>query len=240
MLALGAIDSIAALDWAKKISIQHFNALSLAISKTFFMYSSENDFDSLALQFNNSPTYMAKLSLLESFAGYLKRVKNTANFKKGIDMIVSFPDEIPEALRKLVLPYINGPILNGIAAAKQSSGLTEHAVYVNSKLPAKPKAPAIVEIHSDSLLKYTGEYDNNLETFKVVLNDVKKLDIITSNGAKMELIVLSKDKFAVKDRNSYSLEFVSNDKGEVIKMLMLFSGGQVKELKKISFKKPAK
>jgi aminopeptidase N len=232
LLALGAIDSVAALYWAKKNSVQHFNALSLAISKTFYMYSSEIEFDSLSLLFNNAPTYMAKLSLLDSFANYLKRVKNTANFKKGIDMIVSYPEEIPEALRKFVLPYINGPILNGIAADKQVSGMVEQADYVNSKLPAKPKATAIVEIYSDSLLKYTGEYDNNLETFKVVLNDDKTLDLCTTNGAKMELIALSKDKFFIKDRNAYSLEFSSNDKGEIIKMILLFSGGQMKELKK--------
>ena len=56
----------------------------------------------------------------------------------------------------------------------------------------------------------------------------------------MELIALSKDKFTVKDMNGYSLEFISNDKGEVIKMQLLFSGGPVKEFKKISPTKPAK
>jgi hypothetical protein len=50
---------------------------------------------------------------------------------KGIDMIVSFRDTIPEQYR----PFLNGMILNGIATSKQSKGMTEQADYVKSKLP---------------------------------------------------------------------------------------------------------
>jgi aminopeptidase N len=75
--------------------------------------------------------------VLQPFANFLKRIKNPANFMKGIDMIVSFRDTIPEKYRLMITPFLNGMILNGIATSKQSKGMTEQADYVKSKLPGK-------------------------------------------------------------------------------------------------------
>ena len=141
MLALAAFDSVAALDRAQTLSTQHVKGtLSEAINKTIYMYASENEFDSLAARFENFPSGNAKYMLVQPFANFLKRVKNTANFEKGIDLIVSLREATPEEYRPFVLPFLNGMILKGIATAKQSSGMTEQADYVNSKLPVEPKA----------------------------------------------------------------------------------------------------
>ncbi|HEX7583493.1 MAG TPA: M1 family metallopeptidase [Prolixibacteraceae bacterium] len=141
LLALAAIDSVAALDRAQTLSTQHMKGvLSEAINKTLYMYASENEFDSLAARFENFPSGNAKYMLVQPFANFLKRVKNTANFEKGIDLIVSLREATPEEYRPFVLPFLNGMILKGIATAKQSSGMTEQADYVNSKLPVEPKA----------------------------------------------------------------------------------------------------
>jgi hypothetical protein len=78
--------------------------------------------------------------ILQPFANYLKRIKNTDNFKKGIDIIASFRDALPREISQQVEPYINGMILNSIASSKQSAGLTEQADYVKSKIPVKPAA----------------------------------------------------------------------------------------------------
>jgi aminopeptidase N len=72
--------------------------------------------------------------LLQPFANYLKRIRNTDNFKKGIDMIVRFRDSIPIEYAGQFKSYFNGMILNGIASAKQSMGLTDQAEYVRTKL----------------------------------------------------------------------------------------------------------
>jgi hypothetical protein len=54
-------------------------------------------------------------------------------------MIVRFRETIPEQYRQQVEVYFNVMILSGIAASKQSAGLTEQAEYVKSKIPVKTK-----------------------------------------------------------------------------------------------------
>mgnify|MGYP001791526429 FL=1 len=138
LLALGAIDSSVALNHARILSNQHVKgALAEAITSVLFTYASENDFDSLAARFDNLPFGNAKFMVLQPFANFLKRTKNTSNFMKGIDMIVSFRDTIPQQIRQQVEGYFNGMILNSIAMNKQSNGMTEQADYVKSKLPQK-------------------------------------------------------------------------------------------------------
>jgi aminopeptidase N len=134
LLALGTIDSTSALDNAKILSSQHAKgALSRAISNTLYMYSGEDEFDTLSAKFDILPFGNNKLMLLQPFANYLKRIKNTDNFKKGIDMIVRFRDSIPIEYAGQFKSYFNGMILNGIATAKQSMGLTDQAEYVRTK-----------------------------------------------------------------------------------------------------------
>ena len=233
LLALGAIDSITALAKAKGFETQYVKGtLSHAITKAVYLYSLESEFDTLAAQFDNMPVSYAKNRIVHIFANFLKRVNNTDNFKKGIDMIVSFRDSIPLQNQEFALPYINGTVLKEIATLKQSLGMTEQAEYVNSKIPAKPKDQTAFEVATEILQRYPGEYDNNLETFKVSLKDDKTLKLISANGSEMELTALSKDKFSVNDMKDYSVEFTCNEKKEVNKMLFMFSGGQVKELKR--------
>ncbi|HEX7410588.1 MAG TPA: M1 family aminopeptidase, partial [Bacteroidales bacterium] len=234
LLALGAIDSVAALDKAKILAAQHVKgALSDAIDNLLFMYASENDFDTLAGRFDKSPLRREKFTLLPPFANFLKRVKNTANFKKGIDMIASFRDTIPKQYRQQVIPYIDGMILNGIAMAKQSSGMTEQADYVKSKLSVKTEAQAAFEVTEETMQKYPGDYETKDGTIKVVLlKDGKTLNLISTGGPAMELTPLSKDKFTVKYMDGLSVEFTINEKDEVTEMLLTMPGGQVKASRK--------
>jgi aminopeptidase N len=144
LLALGSIDSISALDRAKSLSSPDVKGvLSRAIDNTLYMYAGESDFDSLAAQFDRLPVGNKKFNLLQPFSNYLKKIKNTDNFRKGIDMIVSFRDSVPEEYRQQILSYFNGMILNGIATSKQKAGMTEQAEYVKSKVADKPKVPKI-------------------------------------------------------------------------------------------------
>lgn len=233
LLALGAIDSITALGKAKILEIEPVKgALFESITKAVYMYSIENEFDTLAARFDNMPVSYAKHRIVHIFANFLKRVNSTPNFKKGIDMIVSFRDSIPLLSQEYAWPYINGTVLKELATLKQSLGMTEQAEYVNSKIPAKPKDQTAFEVTAEILQRYPGEYDNNLETFKVTLKDDKTLNLISTNGSEMELTALTKDKFSVTDMKGYSVEFTVNEKDEVSKMLFLFSGEHVKELKK--------
>jgi len=81
-----------------------------ASTNILFSYASENDFDSLAARFDNLPFGNEKFMILQPFANLLKRTQNPDNFKKGIDMIVSFRDTIPEQYRQMIAAYFNGMI----------------------------------------------------------------------------------------------------------------------------------
>jgi aminopeptidase N len=140
LLALGAIDSVEALKQANILSAQQVKgSLSGAINQTLYMYSSENEFDSLAARFENFPFGNSKYMLVPPFGSYVKRIKNTDHFKKGIDLLVSFRDSIPVQYRDWIEGYINETLFKDIAASKAASGITEQAEYVNSKMPVKPK-----------------------------------------------------------------------------------------------------
>jgi aminopeptidase N len=139
LVALGLIDSTAALDKAKLFSSQHVKgSLSRAVDITLYTYASENDFDSLAIKFDKLPFGNNKFNLLQPFANYLKKIKDPDKFRRGIDIIVSFRDTIPSEYRQQIVPYFNSMILNGIASSKQKAGMADQAEYVKSKMAVKP------------------------------------------------------------------------------------------------------
>jgi aminopeptidase N len=214
--SLVAIDTAAALDKAKFLSHQDTrDELADAVNNILFTYSSENDFDSLAVRFDALPFGEEKFTILQPFANYLKRVKNPDHFKRGVDMIVSFRDTIPKQYRQMLEPYFNGMILNGLAASKKSNGMTEQADYVKSKLPAKPKSQEVKDPPVQSLQNYTGEYDFDGTTVKVTLKDNKTLSLIIPEQPEMELIPVTKGIFSIRNMEDFSVEFTSNEKGEV-------------------------
>ncbi len=233
LMALSAIDSVAAFEQARKLSAQHVKGmLADAISNLMYKYASESDFDNLAKQFDNLPLGNEKFMKLQQFAEFLKGVKNTDNFRKGIDIIVSFRESIPEAYRDQTFPYINGMILNGIATAKQSEGLAEHADYVRSKLPVNPVTTAVFEVPAEVLQKYAGEYELNGAIIKVVLKDDKTLTLVSDNGPAMELVAISNTDFNVKYMEGISVKFAMNEEDKATEMTLTTPGGEMKASRK--------
>jgi aminopeptidase N len=142
LLALAVIDSASAISKAKELSLQKVKGeLSRAIDNVLYTYAGENDFDSLAARFDRLPFGNSKLQLLQPFAGYLKKIRNTDNFRKGIDMIVKTRESLPAEYGAQFKGYFNN-ILNSIAAAKKAIGLTEHSDYVKTKLAPSNPVPA--------------------------------------------------------------------------------------------------
>jgi len=231
--ALGAIDTVSALEKAKYLSGMNVKGeLEDAVVNILFSYSPEEDFKSLAARFDNLPFGNAKFTVLQPFANLLKRTKNTENFKQGIDMIVHFRDTIPEQYRQMLNPYFNGMILNSLMMSKQSKGMTEQADYVKSKLPVKAKSSESPAVPAESMQKYTGEYDLNGTNSKVTLKDDKTLILASPGSPEMELVPVSKGKFSIKFMEGYSVEFNSNDKGEVTELVIKSAGQEVKATKK--------
>ena len=218
--ALGGVDTTAALENAKMFSDQNVKGdLNDAVTNVLFTYSSESDFNSLALRFDKLSFGDEKFMILQPFANFLKRTNNEINFMKGVDMIVKFRDTIPEQYRQMTDAYFNFMILNGIASSKQSKGMTKQADYVKSKLPVKAKVPESVAVPVESLQKYTGEYDFEGKLIKVSLKDNKTLFLSIPEQPEMELVPVSKGKFTIKNLEGYSVEFTGNDKGDVTELL---------------------
>jgi len=231
--ALGAIDTAAALENAKLLSSQDIKGeLEDAVTNVLFTYSGENDFNSLAARFDDLPFGNAKFMVLQPFANLLKRTKSNENFMKGIDMIVHFRDTIPQQYRQMMDPYFNGMILNSIASSKQSKGMTQQADYVKSKLPARTKTPEPAVIQTESLQKYTGEYDFEGTTVNVNLKDTKTLILVVPEQPEMELVPVSKGRFSIKYMEGYSIEFTSNDKGDITELIFKSPDEEVKAPKK--------
>jgi len=232
LLALGEIDSIAALVKAKAMLAQQAKgSLAAATDNLLFKYAGEDDFDTLAARFDNFPFGQNKFNVLQPFANFMKRVKDPTNFKKGIDMIVSFRDTIPEQYRDQVLPYLNGMILNGIAVSKQAEGLKEQADYVKSKLVSTIPDQELIDVPIEILQKYVGEYDLSGGTVSVVLND-KILSLVSTDGPVMELSAISNNKFGIKFMDGFSVEFTFNEKDEVTEMTLVTPNGPMKAQKK--------
>ncbi len=136
--ALGKIDSDAAFTQAKALfNTETKGRLRMAVTSSVVKYGDESVADAIIGNFEKMPMSQAKFENLQGLAEFLPKVKNTTNFKRGIDAIAEFRDGIPEAFRDQVLPYINGMILTGIARKVESN--KEHVDYVKSKLPEADK-----------------------------------------------------------------------------------------------------
>jgi aminopeptidase N len=233
LVALGLIDSTAAMLKAKELSSQKVKGeLSVSVNTVLYTYSDEGEFDTLSSRFDRLPFGSSKLMLLQPFSNYLKRIKNTDNFKRGIDLIVAFRDSIPEEYVQQLGSYLNGMILNGIASAKQAAGFSEQAEYVKSKISTEEKAPNVPGLSADLLRKYAGDYDLNGATFKVILRDNKTLFLVFPEQPEMELSPVSKTKFEVRFMEGYTIEFVSNDRNEITTLVLTSLGQEVKAIRK--------
>ncbi len=233
LLALGSIDSTIALEKARKLSVRPAKGkLFTAIYNTLYQFAGEGDFDYLSSTFDRLPFGNDKLTLVQPFADYLKRVKNNDNFRKGIDMIVKFRDMIPYQYAGQFKGYLNGVILNGVAESRKSTGPADQAAYVKSKIPVYTEAAEVIDVPAKILRKYTGEYVYEQEVFKVTLKDNKTLNLVFKGQPDMELLPLSRTKFAVKYIEGFNVEFKFNDNNEVASMTLESSGENISAIKK--------
>ncbi|MFN8211023.1 MAG: M1 family metallopeptidase [Bacteroidales bacterium] len=227
LTALGNIDTLAALNKARELSATKIKGrLQYSVTNVLYTYASEDDFDKLADKFVSLPFGGNKFNILQPFANYLKKVKDDTKFRKGIDYIADFRDSIPEQYMDQIRPYLNGMILNSIAAAKDAAGMKDQADYVKSKIASKKdNKDAAVTVPDDILRKYQGDYDINGSLLKVTFKDSKGLFITFPGQGEMELIAKSKNEFKIKYMDTYEVEFLTDDKGETT-ALNISSGGE--------------
>ncbi len=102
---------------AKKYSKDAKGDLGAIVNEVIIKEGTEADFDFIAKRFDEMPLSQEKLQAVNTFAGYLEKVQNMANVKKGIDAILKFRNAVPEQFRSFVDPMITGA-LNKVGKAK--------------------------------------------------------------------------------------------------------------------------
>lgn len=134
--ALGQLDGKEAYAIANSlVKEENKGRLLSAITNVIIKYGDESAFDFVTGQFDGMPLSQAKFSAINPLVEFLSKVTDMAKFKKGVDMIVKFRDEIPQGVRSQTDPFINGVALKGLADKKDAAGAKEMAEYVKSKLP---------------------------------------------------------------------------------------------------------
>jgi aminopeptidase N len=135
--ALAVIDSTRAFDLAKKMQQDdNRGRLLAAITNVMILYGDETAFDYVTHNFEEMVLSREKLEAMFPLVRFLAKVTDPEKFRKGVDMLVKFRDEIPQAYRSSTDPYINGLALTALANKKASMGAKEMADYVKSKIPA--------------------------------------------------------------------------------------------------------
>lgn len=147
LIALANTDSVGALAIAKELyNKPSKGALNNAITEQIAKSGDESIFEKVLGDFNKA-SLQSKFNAVGNLATYLAALKNTEKFKRGVDDIVKFRDEIPEAFRGQTDPFLNGQVLKGIFVSKQAAykadpnnaALKEQVEYISSKLPDSEK-----------------------------------------------------------------------------------------------------
>ncbi|MBL7700857.1 MAG: M1 family metallopeptidase [Ferruginibacter sp.] len=102
---------------AKKYMNDAKGDLGAIVNETIIKEGTEADFDFILKRFDDMPLSQEKLGAIGTFAGYLEKVQNIANVKKGIDAIIKLRNAVPEQFRNFVDPMIMTE-LNKVSKAK--------------------------------------------------------------------------------------------------------------------------
>lgn len=95
---------------AKKYSKDAKGDLGDVVNEVIIKEGTEADFDFVTKRFDDMPLSQEKLQAVATYAGYLEKVQNIANIKKGIDAVLKFRNAVPEQFRGFVDPMISGAL----------------------------------------------------------------------------------------------------------------------------------
>lgn len=133
--ALSKIDSITALEWAKKLSNEPAKGrLDASINSILVASGNEEVFDRLAVKFIELELSNEKFMLMQQLGEMLGKMKSNERLKQGITMIATFRDEIPSSIKDQTDPYINGMIFGQLLVKLKMSGNQEMVKFLEEKL----------------------------------------------------------------------------------------------------------
>ncbi|NCI47177.1 M1 family aminopeptidase [Sediminibacterium soli] len=134
--ALAVLDGNEAFKIASELKKEkNKGLLASEVNNTIIKYGDETAYDDITGNYENMPLSQAKVQATLAYGEFLVKVNDLAKFKRGVDLIVAFKDQIPASARPQFEAMITG-ILNDLAAKKaKTAGSKEMIDYINSKLP---------------------------------------------------------------------------------------------------------
>ncbi|MEO7265444.1 MAG: serine hydrolase [Ferruginibacter sp.] len=103
--------------------------------------------------------------------------------------------------------------------------------------PAKPimfiKGAIEKALSKDSLEKYVGDYSLSGTAIKVYVKGENTLYVFVPGQPEYELAATENDKFVLKKLSGYSVQFMSNEKGEITELMFIQPNGNFKASKVI-------
>ncbi len=124
---LNDLDSTNAYTLAKKYSSDAKGKLGQVVGQVLIKNGTEADYDFIAKSYADMPPSQEKLQGTADFCTYLAKVSDVSKVKKGIDMIITFNNIIPQQFKSFTDPTMKGA-LDKLAKAKGG----EIADYIKS------------------------------------------------------------------------------------------------------------
>jgi len=129
--ALNKIDTAAAITEAARLSKMPAKGRLASSIKAVMASKSGTD---VVKDFANMPFGQSKFQALEGLFEFLEATTSLDDLKRGVDALMVFEGQLPEALRDQVIPALNNG-LRELQKEKAANGLKDQADYIDSKLP---------------------------------------------------------------------------------------------------------
>lgn len=110
LMGLANSDPARAMTLAKKMAPDAKGKLDEAIAAVIMQHGTEADFDFLQKRYTDMPVSQAKMGATMAFCDYLSKLSDIEKVKSGVDKVISFRNEIPEAYRNFTDPAIKAAL----------------------------------------------------------------------------------------------------------------------------------
>jgi hypothetical protein len=114
--------------------------LKTAVSEIVFDGATDDDFTTLYQMFNTEGL-QGQFNMLPRFIGYMGKVNNTVNFKKGIEAVLDLTKKVPEQFQDQVTEFLNSQFESILKKKEEGKAanpaLQEHIDFINAKMVKK-------------------------------------------------------------------------------------------------------
>ncbi|MEJ7737140.1 MAG: M1 family metallopeptidase [Chitinophagaceae bacterium] len=142
--AITIVDNAGSLEEVRKLKNKPAKGkLAETINQVLIESGTEEDFDIIARNFKRLPLGQEKIEALPVFSEYVARVNDIEKFKKGVDLIIDFKNDVPAAQQTEANPFfemfLKGIMTKKLAALKGSNAgdVQQQIDYLKAKMEGK-------------------------------------------------------------------------------------------------------